>query len=243
MRVLHPWLSSLIKVTGPRSWFRWKDPSDRFCHLNGWLAEMGEEYPSKGSFSALAISHYRLWGLCTLRNSWWGAIRRIQVGTILSSEHRGSIWFEVPGHWQAGIWRDIHSMACPRPSVSLPFSSWNYKGLTDKFRAHQHVTLKVYTRDEDNKEEFEIYKQLSKGDSSHPGYAHVRTALDIFTIHRSGGDHQCLVQKPMWESFSDLLYRNPAHRFTEELLRAGLIQVFLALDYLHTECKLVHTGM
>lgn len=115
--------------------------------------------------------------------------------------------------------------------------------LARDLQAHQHVTLKVYTRDEDNKEEFEIYKQLSKGDSSHPGYAHVRTALDIFTIHRSGGDHQCLVQKPMWESFRDLLYRNPAHRFTEELLRAGLIQVFLALDYLHTECKLVHTDV
>ncbi|OCK87907.1 uncharacterized protein K441DRAFT_709141 [Cenococcum geophilum 1.58] len=32
------------------------------------------------------------------------------------------------------------------------------------------VTSTVYTRDEDNKEEFEIYKQLSKGDSSYPGY-------------------------------------------------------------------------
>jgi len=46
----------------------------------------------------------------------------------------------------------------------------------------------------------------------------------------------------MWESFRDLLYRNPNHRFTEDLLKSGLMQIFLALDYLHTECKLVHTG-
>jgi nucleolar complex protein 3 len=38
------------------------------------------------------------------------------------------------------------------------------------------------------------------------------------------------------------LNRNPAHRFTDELLRAGLSQVFLALDYLHTEAKIIHTG-
>lgn len=104
------------------------------------------------------------------------------------------------------------------------------------------MTLKIYTRDEDNQDEFEIYKQLNQGRSWHPGHAHVRKALDIFTIPPSGGNHPCLVQNPMWESFRDLLYRNPNHRFTEDLLKSGLMQIFLALDYLHTECKLVHTG-
>lgn len=109
-------------------------------------------------------------------------------------------------------------------------------------RRHRHVTLKVYTRGEVHLEEFKIYQELGEGNKSHPGFSHIRTALDIFTIHRNGGDHHCLVQKPMWDSFRDLLDRNPIHRFTEDLLKAGLVQVFLALDYLHTECKLVHTG-
>lgn len=104
------------------------------------------------------------------------------------------------------------------------------------------MALKVYTRNDSNREEFRIYQCLSQGNASHLGYAHVRTALDSFTIHRPGGGHHCLDQKPMWEGFRDLLYRNPEHRFTEELLKIGLMQVFLALDYLHTECKLVHTG-
>lgn len=104
------------------------------------------------------------------------------------------------------------------------------------------MTLKAYTRDEGNQEEFRTYQHLSQGSPSHPGYAYVRTALDSLMLHRPGGGHHCLVQIPMWESFRDLLYRNAAHRFTEDLLKTGLMQVFLALDYLHTECKLVHTG-
>ena len=133
-------------------------------------------------------------------------------------------------------------MASSRPSVSRAAPLSASSQLTDGIRAHQHVALIVYTREEVNQEEFKIYQYLSRVNPSHPGYPHVRTALDTFTIHRPGGDHHCLVQKPMWESFRDLLYRNPTHRFTEDLLRAGLMQVFLALDYLHTECKLVHTG-
>jgi serine/threonine protein kinase len=104
------------------------------------------------------------------------------------------------------------------------------------------VTLKIYTRDEENQGEFQIYKQLKQGSSRHPGHVHIRKALDLFTIPSSSGDHPCLVQNTMWESFKDLLYRNPDHRFTEDLLKSGLMQIFLALDYLHTECNLVHTG-
>ncbi|PGH23419.1 CMGC/SRPK protein kinase [Polytolypa hystricis UAMH7299] len=115
--------------------------------------------------------------------------------------------------------------------------------LARDLEGHQYVALKVYTRNEANQEEFQTYKYLNQGNPSHPGYAHVRTALDIFSIPRPGGGHHCLVQKPMWESFKDLLYRNPNHRFTENLLKIGLMQVFLALDYLHTECKLVHTDI
>ncbi|KAH6885736.1 kinase-like domain-containing protein [Thelonectria olida] len=54
--------------------------------------------------------------------------------------------------------------------------------------------------------------------------------------------HFCLVQRPIWGSFRDRLYRDATHRFTEELLKTGLSQIFLALDYLHTECKLVHAA-
>ena len=106
------------------------------------------------------------------------------------------------------------------------------------------MTLKIYARNEDIENEFGIYQHLMKvkAKSWHPGSDYVRTALDTFVIPRPGGDHNCLVQKPMWESWSDLLYRIPNGCFTEDLLKASLKQLFLALDYLHTECNVVHTG-
>lgn len=105
------------------------------------------------------------------------------------------------------------------------------------------MALKIYVRGGVDQKEFEIYQHVGKGSPRHRGYPHVRTAVDMFTIPRLGGDHHCLVQKPMWDSFQDLLYRNPAHQFTEGLLKAGLVQIFLALNYLHSECKIVHTGV
>jgi hypothetical protein len=59
------------------------------------------------------------------------------------------------------------------------------------------------------------------------------------SLLRHSGDHECFIQKLMWESFRDSFYRNSTHLLTEYLLKTGLMQVFPARDYLHTECKLV----
>lgn len=87
-----------------------------------------------------------------------------------------------------------------------------------------------------------MYKRLSEASRSHPGSRHIATASDTLILPRPGGDHHCLVQKPMWDSWRDLLYRNPANRFSDDLLKEGLKQLFLALDFLHTECRIIHTG-
>ena len=46
----------------------------------------------------------------------------------------------------------------------------------------------------------------------------------------------------MWESARDLLHRNSSRRFTEDLLKAFLYRLLQAVDYLHSEAHLIHTG-
>ncbi|OBT53852.1 hypothetical protein VE04_07374 [Pseudogymnoascus sp. 24MN13] len=41
----------------------------------------------------------------------------------------------------------------------------------------------------------------------------------------------------------DLQHRNPQHRFTEPLLRAMLLHLLVALDYVHSSCHLIHTDI
>ncbi|KAG7152481.1 Serine/threonine-protein kinase SRPK like [Verticillium longisporum] len=128
----------------------------------------------------------------------------------------------------------------------LGFGSTSTVWLARNLQEHQYVALKIYTRDGGDLEEFQMYEALGQGNHSHPGYPHVRTALDTFKINRpdgSGVQHHCLVQKPMWDSWRDVVRWNPAGLFSEELLKAGLAKMFLALDYLHSECKIVHTDI
>ena len=150
--------------------------------------------------------------------------------SIRSSE---SLGLEPPlqSGWPATSSMHIHPLLRPTLLIYFP-------------RNHKHVTLKIFARGCGDQDEFEVYERLGRGNHAHPGFGHVRTALDTFLLPhpRDGDQHHCLVQKPMWDSWKDLLLRNPARRFTEPLLKAGLQQLLLALDYLHTECQIVHTG-
>ena len=104
------------------------------------------------------------------------------------------------------------------------------------------VALKVFTNDAQNREEVNIYKHLMSVRSKHPGRNYIRHALNAFPIQGPNGEHQCLVHEPMLENAQELLRRNPSHRFTEALLRIFLIRLLTALDYLHTDARLIHTG-
>ena len=104
------------------------------------------------------------------------------------------------------------------------------------------VALKIFTNDRQNREEINIYKHLMSVQSKHPGRHYLRSALDTFTLQGPKGEHQCIVHKPMLENTQELLGRNPSYRFTEDLLKIFLQLLLIALDYLHTDAHLIHTG-
>ncbi|GKZ55682.1 hypothetical protein AnigIFM49718_000765 [Aspergillus niger] len=67
--------------------------------------------------------------------------------------------------------------------------------------------------------------------------------LDFFDIDGPEGRHRCLVHPPLWENVRTFLHRNPVRRLPVPVLAFVLKRVFLALDYLHTECQVIHTDI
>lgn len=92
-------------------------------------------------------------------------------------------------------------------------------------------------------DELKIYRRMAQSSKSHPGRDAVRTLLDAFYIDGPEDKHQCLVHPPLWESVLTFLRRNPVERLPSPVLRVVLRRLFLALDYLHTECQIIHTGL
>ncbi|EHK25855.1 serine threonine protein kinase, CMGC group [Trichoderma virens Gv29-8] len=120
---------------------------------------------------------------------------------------------------------------------------WLARDLDDR----RHVALKLFINSQSMGEqldhELSMYKRISKSSSRHPGRGAVRELLDSFDVTGPDGCHRCLVHPPLWESLLTFLHRNPVRRLPIPVLAFVLRRLFLALDFLHTECQVIHTDI
>ncbi|KID59753.1 serine threonine protein kinase, CMGC group, partial [Metarhizium hybridum] len=111
----------------------------------------------------------------------------------------------------------------------------------------RHVALKLFIHSQSMGEhldrELAIYKRISASPSKHSGRSAVRELLDSFDVCGPNGSHRCLVHPPLWESTLTFLRRNPVERLPVPVLAFILRRLFLALDFLHTECQIIHTDI
>lgn len=87
-----------------------------------------------------------------------------------------------------------------------------------------------------------IYRRINQASAAHPGCVAVRNLLDSFDVSGPAGAHRCLVHPPLGESIITFLHRNPEARLPAPVLAFVLRRLFQALDFLHTECRVIHTG-
>jgi serine/threonine-protein kinase SRPK3 len=117
---------------------------------------------------------------------------------------------------------------------------YNYSG-------RRYVMLKIFVQassmGQQVDDELKMYRRMEQSPKDHPGRNAVRTLLDTFYIDGSEDKHRCLVHPPLWESVLTFLRRNPVERLPSEVIAIVLQRLFLALDYLHTECQITHTGL
>ncbi|KAK9440303.1 serine threonine protein kinase, CMGC group [Metarhizium brunneum] len=111
----------------------------------------------------------------------------------------------------------------------------------------RHVALKLFIHSQSMGEqldrELSIYKRISASPSKHSGRSAVRELLDSFDVCGPDGSHRCLVHPPLWESTLTFLRRNPVERLPAPVLAFILRRLFLALDFLHRECQIIHTDI
>lgn len=70
----------------------------------------------------------------------------------------------------------------------------------------------------------------------------MRTVIDHFELTGTHGTHSCLVYEPMRETLKLFQKRMPDSKIPGPLLKAYVRFILLGLDYLHSECGIVHTG-
>lgn len=106
----------------------------------------------------------------------------------------------------------------------------------------RYVSIKISALDANAADEIRWMKLISKANPSHEGLSHIRTPIDVFDLQGECGTHNCLVFEPMRETLSQFQQRLPRQRLGPPLFKAYMFCLLQALDYLHTECRLIHTG-
>lgn len=90
--------------------------------------------------------------------------------------------------------------------------------------------------------EREVEKHISTANPSHRGRSLIRTLLDSFEVNGPECSYSCLVYPPMREPLSMYQRRFDDRKMPLPLIKTYIRALLTGLDYLHTNCKIVHTG-
>jgi hypothetical protein len=129
--------------------------------------------------------------------------------------------------------------------ISSKFGAFYSKlGCSPHFSGHKYVTLKVCQRGSPQAQrELELYKHFATLSPTYSGAILVRTLLDAFEIDNELGSYQCLVYEPLADPLTKFRDHFSGKVYPENVLQLTLTHILLALDFLHAEAKVVHTGM
>ncbi|GBE87444.1 hypothetical protein SCP_1101200 [Sparassis crispa] len=116
-----------------------------------------------------------------------------------------------------------------------------------RWQPDRHVTLKVYRNDTPHRaaaeREIELSRVVAAANPAHNGSLYVRTMLDSFEITGPHGRHYCLVHEPLREPLNIMQRRMASSRYSSVVVKGILYYVLEGLDYLHTQCHMVHTDL
>lgn len=106
----------------------------------------------------------------------------------------------------------------------------------------KYVVLKVYVHSAERDHEVKIYDQINATQSDHLGKTYIRKLFNHFHIDGPHGRHTCLVHQTLGMSLDQYLCFFPGKVMTLNGLKPCIRQILGALDFLHDEARVIHTG-
>ncbi|KAL7423508.1 hypothetical protein Q5752_001088 [Cryptotrichosporon argae] len=111
----------------------------------------------------------------------------------------------------------------------------------------RHVALKVVKSDghytETALDEIQLLQRVTSSSLSHAGRCHVVGLVDDFRHVGPNGSHVCMVFEVLGENLLGLIKRYQHRGVPTHIVRQIAKQILLGLDYLHTECRIIHTDL
>lgn len=110
-------------------------------------------------------------------------------------------------------------------------------------RDHEYVTLKVFvSKHRQAQNEEKVYQHLRGVQTCHQGAEGIRFLKDHFQLPGKYGPHECLIHEPLGPTLKDIREMSKGEKVSEDLLKSIVKYLLLALDFLHAEGRVVHTG-
>ncbi|KAJ4309039.1 hypothetical protein N0V84_011736 [Fusarium piperis] len=106
----------------------------------------------------------------------------------------------------------------------------------------RHVVLKVHVNYISQNRELHVLQHFEAIKSEHPGRRRIRMLDDHFVIQGPHGNHVAFVLSPLGVSVKLLQDLQPGGIYDEETTVSAVQQALIALDFLHCEAGVIHTG-
>ncbi|KAL5336930.1 kinase-like protein [Aspergillus crustosus] len=129
--------------------------------------------------------------------------------------------------------------------TKLGFGSSSTTWLARDLKARKYVALKVYVYTSLKPREIPIYHQIIPRIRKSPlrGRDNIKRVYGSFHVTGPHGKHAILVQEAAQMSIRDMRVAFKLDGFDEVFVKAAIIKLLEAVDFLHTEAEVIHTDI
>ncbi|WEW61364.1 hypothetical protein PRK78_006854 [Emydomyces testavorans] len=165
-----------------------------------------------------------------------------EPGEVLANRYQMLV--KIGWGTRSTVWlaRDMTRYSAPLQG-SPQFQASNRRLYRYRWQSERFMALKINNCNlQEANRERDIEEYIAKQNPSHRGHEIIRSFSESFEVAGPEGSHLCLAYEPMREPMWLFQRRFKAQRLPLGIVKAYLLVLLAGLDYLHSECKVVHTG-